>query len=339
MKKDFWRKSTVVILGGGSWGTALASLIAPNVASVRLWARDEKVAKEINSTRANKKYLPDLELHNHIKATHELDKAFEEPVHAVIWAIPSSSSREVAKKLAPYFKGDEVLLHATKGVEEGTLKRVTTILNEEVPCPRIGVISGPNLAAEIAKGEPAATVVASQFKEVIEAGNALLAGPQFRVYGDDDVIGVEWAGTLKNILAIASGCLDAMGFGHNARAMLVSRGLAEMVRFGLAMGAKPVTFLGLAGVGDLLATCSSHLSRNYRVGNQLAKGKALKDVLADLGSVAEGVSTVENVYQFAQERGIAMPITETVHGMLHGKLDAKAALKFLMETEAVELRI
>jgi glycerol-3-phosphate dehydrogenase (NAD(P)+) len=278
----------------------------------------------------NPEYTAEMKLDEKIHGFSVLERVFEGGIHLVIWALPSQVCRDQARAMAKYFHGDELILHATKGIESGTMKRMSEILTEELPCKRIGVISGPNLAHEIAKGEPAATVVASAFSEVCEAGRALLMNQHFRVYSASDVIGVEWSGTLKNILAIASGALDAMKLGWNARAMLITRGLAEMVRFGLAMGAEESTFLGLAGVGDLLATCSSPLSRNYRVGYRLGQGESLSAILADLGSTAEGVSTTQSVWEFASKRKIIMPITEGVFHLLEGKASAKEVLEGLM---------
>ena len=329
-KKDFWSKTPVTVIGGGSWGTVLAHLAAKNCSEVRMWIRDETQAREINANRTNMRYVPELQLDPKIRCFSDAERVFEVRPQLVIWALPSQHTREMARYFSKFFTGEEILLHATKGVEQGTMKRVTEILAEEIPCPRIGVISGPNLAHEIARQEPAATVVASHFKEAVEAGQAILTNPIFRVYPARDVIGVEWAGTLKNILAISAGCLDAMGLGWNARAMLISRGLAEMVRFGTAMGGEQATFLGLAGIGDLLATCSSPLSRNYRVGARLAKGDKLEDVLRDLSSTAEGVRTAMNVWAFAEKRGIDMPITHGVTMILKGEIPAKNVLNELM---------
>jgi glycerol-3-phosphate dehydrogenase (NAD(P)+) len=284
MPTDFWRNSKVAVIGGGSWGTVLAQLVSENCNDVRIWTREEDRARAINSTRMNPDYVQNLQLNSHVKAYVDLERVLEGGVDAVIWALPSKATRQEARKFSALLRGTEILWHATKGIEEGTLKRMTEVLREELPLRRIGVISGPNLATEIARGEPAATVVASDFEEVVHAGQALLNTPRFRVYSSRDVVGIEWAGTLKNILAIASGALDGMGMGWNARSMLISRGLAEMVRFGVAMGGQESTFLGLAGVGDLLATCSSPLSRNYRVGSGLAQGLRLESVLEQLGS-------------------------------------------------------
>ncbi len=333
--KDFWSSSRIAVIGAGSFGTILANLAARNVREVRLWTRSEGQARIVNGTRVNRDYIPEMDLKPNVIAYSDLERVFEGGVQAVIWSLPSKAARVEAKRLAPFFRGDEILLHATKGVEEGSLKRISEVLREEIPCPRIGVISGPNLAHELARNEPAATVVASEFTEVQEAGRILLSGERFRVYVDNDVVGIEWAGTLKNILAIASGAIDAMKLGWNARALLITRGLAEMVRFGVAMGARESTFLGLAGVGDLMATCSSPLSRNYRVGVRLAQGDQLEQVLVELGSTAEGVRTTQSVYEFAQSHGITMPITEGVYRLLYHNMPIEEIIAHLMSRPQV----
>ncbi len=331
MKKDFWSKSTVAVIGGGSWGTVLAKLVATNAADVRVWVRDEVQARGMNSTRSNPVYVKEMALPGNVRTFTDIERVFEGGVQAVIWALPSKACRETARRFAPLFRGDEIVIHATKGIEEGTMKRVSTMLAEELPVSRIGVLSGPNLAGEISKDEPAATVVASEFREVADAGVYLLTTPRFRVYSADDVIGIEWAGTLKNIYAIAAGALDALEFGWNTRSLLITRGLAEMVRFGLAMGAQEATFLGLAGVGDLFATCSSPMSRNYRVGRKLALGEPLEAILGELGAVAEGVRTAQIISTFAQERKIQMPITQGVSELIQGSRPAGDVLRALMQ--------
>ena len=344
MKKAFWHNSTIAVLGAGAWGTALTTLVAKNAKEIRMWMRSEEQARAINSTRSNPHYVQELIIPSNVMAYHNMEKVFSytsdsDRVRLVIWGLPSNICREKAKELAPFLQGDELILHATKGVEEGTLKRISTVLEEELPTPRIGVISGPNLAGEIARNQPAATVVASRFREVVEAGEELLRSDALRVYGSSDIIGVEWAGALKNILAIASGAIDALGLGWNVRAMMITRGLAEMVRFSLAMGARSETFLGLAGVGDLLATCGSALSRNYRVGYGLSQGRSLEQVMKDLGSTAEGVRTAKIVWKFAEEKGISMPITEAVYQVLEGNLKVRDTLPHLMSTPNVDPEI
>lgn len=331
MKKDFWSKSVVAVIGAGSWGTVLAKLAAANCGEVRIWVRDEEQARVMNSTRLNPKHVSEMVLPGNVRIYTDIARIFEGGVQAVVWALPSKACREQAKHFAPLFRGDELVFHATKGIEEGTMKRVSTILMEELPISRIGVISGPNLAEEIAKDEPAATVIASHFGEVVEAGVAIFTNPRFRVYAAEDVAGIEWAGALKNIYAIAAGALDALAFGWNTRSLLITRGLAEMVRFGIAIGAKESTFLGLAGVGDLFATCSSPMSRNYRVGHMLAQGESLEAVLQSLGSVAEGVRTTQIISAFANERKIEMPITQGVAELIRGERPARDVLRALMQ--------
>jgi len=331
MQKDFWRKSTVAVIGGGSWGTVLAKLASENVQEVRVWVRDETQARAMNSTKSNPAYVKNLVLPDNVRVFSDISRVFENRVQVVIWALPSKACRVQAKEFAKYFRGDEVILHATKGIEEGSMKRISVILAKELPCARIGVISGPNLASEIADNEPAATVIASEFKEVVDAGTTILATKRFRIYSGSDVVGIEWAGTLKNIYAIASGALDELKFGWNTRALLITRGLAEMVRFGVAMGAEGDTFLGLGGVGDLFATCSSPLSRNYRVGRLLAQNKKLDQILEELGAVAEGVRTTQIISDFALERGIDMPITQGVAELIRGVRPAQEVLVQLMQ--------
>lgn len=328
--KNYWLNSKVVVIGGGSWGTVLAHLLSNNCASVRLWVREENLARAINSTRTNTIYHPKLQLQPNVQAYSSIERVFEGGVQAVIWALPSSVARPLAREFAPFIHGDELAFHATKGVEAGSLKRISEVLREEWPCPRIGVISGPNLAEEIARGDPSATVIASRFEEVILAGQVLLSTPRFRAYGAKDVIGVEWAGVLKNILAIASGALNALQLGWNSRAMLISRGLAEMVRFGTVMGAESSTFLGLAGVGDLMATSMSSLSRNYRVGAALTRNLNLNEVLSELGGTAEGVTTTRSVWEFAKINHITMPITESVYRILYENVPIQSAIETLM---------
>ena len=336
MKKDFWSEVNIAVLGGGSFGTVLANLASKNCGSVTMYMRDEDQARSMNSTRSNPNYSKDVVLSDKIKAVSTFEKVFELNPRMLIFALPSHATRSVAKSIAHLFKGDEIILHATKGIEEQSLKRISVVLAEELPVIRIGAISGPNLAGELARNEPAATVVASPFDDVVAAGEKVLTSERFRVYTAHDLVGVEWGGTLKNIFAIASGILDSSGFGWNTRSLLLSRGLAEMVRFGVAMGAKPETFLGLAGMGDLIATCSSDQSRNFRVVYALAKGRSLAEVLADLGQVAEGVRTTRIVYEFATERGVEMPITEAVYRIIQGEWSVERGVMHLMTRPQVE---
>lgn len=339
MNKDFWLKSKVVVIGGGNFGTVLATLAANNSEEVRVWVRDESDARQIRSNHLHPGLSKDVELPRNVTAYSQLERIFESKVNAVIWALPSQVCREQAKVLAKFLRGDEVILHATKGIEEHSMKRISQILKEELPCARIGVISGPNLAAEIIKNEPAATVVASRFREVIDTGAYLLSSPTFRVYGSADVPGVEWSGALKNIYAIACGALNGMGFGVNTQSMLIARSLAEMVRFGVTMGGQDPTFRGLAGVGDLVATCVSPLSRNFRVGQALSQGKTLQEAIAALGSVAEGVRTTELIVPFAKERKIEMPVAFGVFEMLQGQQPRDVLEKLMLKPKREDVEI
>jgi glycerol-3-phosphate dehydrogenase (NAD(P)+) len=332
MKKDFWSDQSVLVLGGGAWGTVLAQLVSTHVRKVTIWMRDEDLVRSVNATRTNEDYASGLTLEKNIKATHELDPAFQEKPLVVIWALPSKIIRQKARELSPHFSGRELIFHATKGIELESLKTTSEILLEELPCRRIGVISGPNLADEIKDGKPAATVIASDFLEVIEAGIELFSSPYFRVYGSKDVVGVEWAGALKNILAIASGALDGLQMGWNARAFLYTRGIAEMSRFAEIFGGKRETFMGLSGFGDVIATCSSTCSRNYQVGKLLGEGKSLETILESTGITAEGVRTTRAVAAYARRQGLHMPITFAVDSLLDGKLSAAQALQALLQS-------
>ncbi len=327
--KDFWHKSTVVVIGGGSWGTVLANLASQNCERVRLYVREESQARSINSTRANPKH-PEMRLSSKVLALTDLDRVFEGKVDAVIWALPAAICREQAREYSSRFTGQEVLIHVTKGVEAGSLKRISEVLREEIPCPRLGVLSGPNIAQEISEGQPAATVIASAFDEVLIAGEAIFSSPVFHVYRSRDMVGVEWAGALKNILAIAAGALDACGMGSNARAFLITQGLDELIRFTTALGGKTETMVSLAGIGDILATCTSPLSRNFRVGHQLAEGHTLQEILDDLGHVAEGVWTTQSIHEFARENKILMPIVAGVYDILQRKNTREDILRSLL---------
>ena len=327
MPKDFWSNATVAVIGGGSWGTVLAALAASHCQRVRLYLREEEQARALNATRTNGRYLPKFILDPKIQAHSDLSQIFADHVHAVIWALPSRACRTAALEVSPYLQGDELILHATKGVEETTLQRISEILGETLPCRRIGVLSGPNLVAEMVRGEPTATCIASRYPEVCEAGLALLGQANFRVFTSRDVVGTEWAGVLKNVYAIASGVMEAQGLGHNSRALLMTLGLGEMIQFGQSAGAQIETFHGLAGMGDLLATCSSPTSRNYRVGYRLAQGENLSSIIEELGGVAEGVQTAASVCLYAEQHGLHLPIAQGVSALLRQEITPERFVK------------
>ena len=319
----------VLVVGGGSFGTALATVLANLGRRVRLWVRREDQAAEINERHTNARYVGDAKLPVGVVATTDLAGAVPgAPV--ILMAVPSQSFRAVARAVGDHVEGDQIVVHATKGFEIETFRRMTEILREETCALKIGVLSGPNLAREILAGHPAGALVASRFDEVAKAVQARFEGGLLRVYAGRDVIGTEAAGAFKNIIALAAGAADGIGFGDNAKALLVTRGLSEMARVGVAMGGEVFTFGGLAGIGDLMATCASPLSRNHRVGERLSKGETLQDILESSPHVAEGVPTTRAVFRYATERGLDLPIVRAVHGLLFEGWDIRRVLDFLL---------
>lgn len=324
-------KMKAAVLVAGSWGSALAGVLADNGHEVKLWTRSAAQAEEINTRHTNTKYLGERRLHPGIVATTALREAVE-GARAVVLAAPSAAMREVAGLLAQCIGPDTLIIHATKGFETDTLKTMSDVIAEEVPAAaeRIVALSGPSHAEEVIARSPTTVVVAAPAIEAAEAAQDLLMNAYFRVYTNPDVKGVEIAGALKNIIAIGAGMSDGLGFGDNAKAALITRGLAEITRLGMAMGANPLTFAGLAGVGDLIVTCTSRHSRNWRAGNLVAKGRSLDDVLREMGMVVEGVKTTKAAVRLAKQYGIHMPIAEQLELVLFEGKPAKAAVEDLM---------
>jgi glycerol-3-phosphate dehydrogenase (NAD(P)+) len=327
------QKKTATVLGGGSWGTALASILGSHGYDTLLWMRDEEVAKEVNATHRNTRYLGDAPIDERVTATVDLVRASSH-AEVIIVAVPSKHLRSVMLRVGDHVTGDQIVISATKGLEAEGLKRMSEVIAEETCVRKIGAISGPNLAREIVAGQPAATVVASPFEGVIQKVERMLAGPTFRLYGNFDLPGTEYAGALKNIYAIAGGVATGLGFGANTLSTLITRGLAEMSRFGERYGAQRLTFQGLAGVGDLVATCSSTLSRNHTVGRHLAAGEQLDDIIANLGMVAEGVNTARVIHTHAAAVDIDMPIASGVYRLLFEGTAPREALADLMARES-----
>lgn len=308
--------STVAVLGGGSFGTVMANIIAENGHEVRFWMRNEKLVDEVNSIHENSHYLPGYRLNERVFAFHDMSKAVENA--AVIFvAVPSAYFRSVVQKMLPHCRDDAIFVSCTKGMEAVTFKLMSEILLEESPDSHIGVLSGPNLAKEIAAKNLTGTVIASEHESVRKAVQEVLKSEYFRVYTNDDMFGVELGGALKNIYAIIAGLAAAMGMGNNTNGMLVTRSLTEMARFGRSLGADPMTFLGLSGVGDLVVTCSSPLSRNYRVGFALGQGKSLEEAVVAVGQVAEGVNTLKLVHDKAQEIDVYMPLMNGLYKIIY----------------------
>ncbi|HZG85227.1 NAD(P)H-dependent glycerol-3-phosphate dehydrogenase [Paenibacillus sp.] len=324
------KKATVFV--AGSWGTALASVLADNGLDVLLWTRNEAQAAEINERGTNEKYVPGAKLPAGIRATTDLEAAARHG-EALVFVAPSSALRDVARRAKPFVRDDQLIVHATKGFETETLHRMSTVLEEELELrePRgVVVLSGPSHAEEVIQRSPTTVVVASTTPSLAEAAQDLFITPSFRVYTNPDVAGVEIAGALKNIIALGAGMSDGLGYGDNAKAALLTRGLAEIGRLGVAMGANPLTFAGLAGVGDLVVTCTSRHSRNWRAGYMLAQGRPLDDVLSSLGMVVEGVRTTKASMALAERYGVELPIASELHAVLFQGKDPRAAVEDLM---------
>jgi glycerol-3-phosphate dehydrogenase (NAD(P)+) len=313
----------VTVLGGGSWGTTVAALAAANAPTV-LWARDPDVAREIAEEHKNSKYLDDRSLPDGLRATADLAEALAR-ADVVVFGVPSHSLREVVREAAMRIRPWVPLLSLIKGLEPSSRLRPTQVIAQELPGHPVGLLAGPNLAREVLDGYAAAAVVATADDDVALALQPLFRSRVFRVYRNQDVLGSEMGGVLKNIIAIAAGMADGLGVGDNTRAMVITRGLAEITRLGEAMGAERQTFYGLTGLGDLMATCMSPLSRNRRVGEALALGKSLDQIQAEMKQVAEGVKSARTVMQLAEEHEVVMPIAAEVDAVINeGRHPAEA---------------
>ena len=326
---------TVGVIGGGSWGTAIAHLLRSSDMSpdTLLWARDEATGRAISEQRENPKYLPGLKLAHDIQTTSELEEICTR-CRQIFLVVPTKVMRSIARELGKWLTAEHVLISCSKGLEPDSAKRMTEILREETCCIRVGALSGPNLAKEIIAGQPAATVVASRFDSVVSDATRALMGSRFRVYGNHDVLGVELAGALKNVVAIAAGTAAGLGFGDNTKSLIVTRGLAEIRRLGDRLGAERDTFAGLAGVGDLMVTCASPLSRNHQVGRRLAAGETLEDIRQAMHQVAEGVNTARVIHATAQRLGINMPISTAVYQLAYEQRSPADVLAELMANQA-----
>jgi glycerol-3-phosphate dehydrogenase (NAD(P)+) len=323
----------VGVIGAGAWGTTLAIQLASGAERpVTIWAHDAEATNALASDRENRRYLPGVPLPPNVRVAQE-DAVLGEPYRLFIVAVPSAHVREVLRRLQPHLRADVPLLSVVKGVEEGTHRRMSEVIAEELPGRPMAVLSGPNLAREIAAGKPGGSVVASMDAALAGELAQLLASPRLRVYTNPDVIGVELGGALKNVIALAAGMVDGLRFGDSAKAGIITRGLAEMTRLGIAEGANARTFAGLAGVGDVIATCMSPLSRNRMAGELLAGGASWPEVEPRLPGVAEGVYTVRGTLELAARRGVEMPIAQQVEAVVHGGRPPMDAVGELMSRE------
>ena len=326
------KRFKISVLGGGSWGTTTASVISRQCNAV-LWARDAQIVDEINQDHTNTRYLPDATLHPKLTATTALNVAVEH-ADAVLIAVPSSHFREVLMNALPDMPRDIPVISLSKGLEQGSRMRMTEIIRDVSPHSIPGVLTGPNLAREIVAGQAAASVLALEAHDAALALQPTLNNGLFRVYTNQDVIGCELGGVLKNIIAIAVGMGDGLGAGDNTRAALITRGLAEMSRLGEALGGKAETFAGLAGMGDMIATCTSPQSRNRHVGMELAKGRSIEDIIDSMHMVAEGVKSAPTVIELAREKGISLPISEDVYRVITGESNARGVYRGLLRVTA-----
>lgn len=305
----------ITVLGGGSFGTAIANMIASNGHPVTLWMRDEENARHCMASGENMAYLPGYKLDPRLQVSADLEAALA-GAFVVFFSIPSKSFREVCQRVSPLVAAQTIVVSTVKGIEGDSFKLMSDILAEELNQPRIGVISGPNLAQEVAAQEITATVIASADQAVCQTVQNVLETAFFRVYANSDRYGVELAGALKNIYAIAAGMAAALNVGQNTMGVLITRSLAEMTRFAVHLGADPMTFLGLSGVGDLFVTCASELSRNYRIGYALGDGKSLEQAIENVGQIAEGINTTRIVKEKAEQLGINMPLASGLYDVM-----------------------
>jgi glycerol-3-phosphate dehydrogenase (NAD(P)+) len=325
---------TRAVVGAGTWGTTLALRLSRR-GPVTLLARDEAHADRLRADHENRRYLPGVPLREGIVVTAD-PGALAAANELVVLAVPSSALRASVAAVAPWLPSGAVVLSVAKGLEQGTLLRMSEVITAEVPAAlgRVAALSGPNLALEIARGLPAGAVVAAEDEAISGRVVDILGGQMFRLYRNRDLVGVELAGALKNIVAIVAGAVDQLGGGDNAKAAITTRGLAEMTRLGLSMGAHPMTFAGLAGIGDIMATCSSSLSRNHRLGVELAAGRRWAEVEGTLPGVAEGAYTVRAAVALAERHAVDMPIAREVHAVLYEGKDVRASVRDLLSRES-----
>jgi len=318
------------LLGGGSWGTTVASLIARN-APVTLWARDEATVHEINTSNSNNKYLPGARLNSRLVATASIEAAVAH-CDVLVMGVPSQHFRSVLEQARQHIRPWVPVISLTKGLELSTRMRMTEVIRELLPGHPVGVLTGPNLAREIIMGQAAAGVIAMEDEIIVRELQQLFHSGLFRVYTNTDLVGCELGGVLKNVIAIAVGMGDGQGAGDNTRSALITRGLAEISRLGVAMGGRPETFSGLAGMGDLIATCTSSQSRNHHVGYELGKGRALEDIITEMVMVAEGVKSAPTVAALGEQYGVEMPITGDVLSVLKGERTPRQAFRGLLKS-------
>lgn len=330
--------SKVAVIGAGSWGSVLANVLVKNGLDVKIWTREEKQVAELNQQHTNRHYLPELKYDERLIATNDLAAAIKDR-QVILLVIPTVAIRTVSQKISKILQENNeqpLIVHASKGLELGTHKRISEIITEEIPAEnRSGIVafSGPSHAEEVARQDITLITAASTDLTAAKAVQKMFMNDFFRIYTNEDIVGVELGAAFKNIIALGAGALHGLGYGDDAKAALMTRGLAEISRLGVAMGAKSQTFIGLSGVGDLIVTCTSVHSRNWRAGNQLGQGIPLADVIENMGMVIEGITTNKAAYELAQQQQIDMPITQAIYQVLYQGCDIKKAIAELMQRE------
>lgn len=331
-------KTKITILGGGSWGTALAKLLAENNNDVTVWTRDEQQCKELSEERVNKKYLPNIVIPSNIVFTSDINEGVKD-AKIILIVVPTQMIRSVLKQIDEENKKDKVIINASKGIEIGTLIRVSEIVAQETNNCIYAVLTGPTHAEEVGLSMPTAITVACDNKEIGELIQDIFMSSYFRVYTNDDIIGAELGGALKNIIALGAGISDGIGYGDNAKAALMNRGIVEIARLGVALGADVHTFSGLSGIGDLIVTCTSKHSRNYNAGYLIGKGLSKDEAVKKVGMVVEGISTTYAAYSLAKKLNIDMPIVNAMYDVLENDADVKDTVHMLMEREKKDEKI
>jgi len=322
----------ISILGAGSWGTAISLLLSKKNFEVCVWDRNDKVLDDIKLNRKNDRYLPGITLSSNIIPKYDIKEAID-GAEMIVVAVPSHAVRDVCSKIKDCVIKDQIFISLTKGIEDKTFKRMSQVIEEFFPENKVAVLSGPSHAEEVSRDIPTAVVVASKHEDVALKVQDIFMTPNFRVYTNTDIIGVEIGGAVKNIIALAAGISDGLGFGDNTKAALMTRGIAEIARLGIALGANPMTFTGLSGIGDLIVTCMSMHSRNRRAGILIGKGKSLKEALEEVNMVVEGVNTTKSTYQLSLSIGVEMPITKELYNVLFNGKDPKLAVTELMQRD------
>ena len=326
----------IAVIGSGSWGCAAAILLANNGNDVYLWSWQQAETDRLSADRENKEVLPGKKFPDNITCSHDMELCVKD-AGLIVTVAPSPATRTTAKQLAPYVKEGQVLVNLSKGLEEATLMRLSEVYESEIPQAKVAVMSGPSHAEEVSMGLPTTNVVAAKDKETAEYIQNIFMDETFRVYTSDDIAGVELGGALKNVIALCAGICDGIGYGDNTKAALMTRGIAEIKRLGVAMGAKAETFAGLSGIGDLIVTCTSMHSRNHRAGILLGKGYSLEETLSEVKMVVEGVNTAKAAYNLSRKYDVSMPITAEAYSILFGGKDPKQAVCDLMtRTKAAE---